>query len=54
MTKLEDRWALLLGLAAVASKAARPARQVAYFGPPNLPSPGVSVVIPSRQGQHLL
>jgi len=54
MTKC-DPFALSLGVAAMAWKLARPARR-----PPPAPAqdragaPGISVVIPSRQGRHLL
>jgi GT2 family glycosyltransferase len=51
--KREDLWALALGLAAVACKPLRARRSFAAPPDRNL-QPGVSVVIPSREGRHLL
>ncbi|HYM11318.1 MAG TPA: glycosyltransferase family 2 protein [Bryobacterales bacterium] len=51
--KREDFWALALGLAAVASKPLRARRRFAAPPARDL-QPGISVVIPSREGRHLL
>ncbi|MBI3694385.1 MAG: glycosyltransferase family 2 protein [Acidobacteria bacterium] len=51
MAKFEDVWALSLGVIAVASKALRRKPRIPPAGPLD---DGISVVIPSRQGRHLL
>jgi GT2 family glycosyltransferase len=52
MTNWRDHWALALGVAAIVWKNLRPARRMPE--PVAAGEPGVSVVIPSREGRHLL
>ena len=51
MAKFEDVWALSLGVIAVASKALRRKPQIPPAGPL---ADGISVLIPSREGRHLI